>query len=149
MSLLSAVFAQSPEPESCGLEGDTLVQEQADSSSGTVDDDDETAVFAAGTYPTTSEGKTVKLALKDRLLQSGDPRVQDWTANEIWLHNKMVMRSEEVVMPFAWANDFPSFPDSLFAKGSAQTFINNENTPVFEGTTPSLTLWHIACIAIA
>ena len=111
--------------ESC-LEGDTLVhQERLDdpASNTLVNIEDEGG-----------------LEHDDRFLDPDDVRFQDFSAEEIWLFNKLSRRGMEPLLPAAWQLDFDSFPDDLFSEDENEAFISNVNTTVTEATQELATL---------
>ncbi len=117
LPLLSAFFGDSRrEQDKENLEGDTLVEEQepAPSKDEPVEDHNEELEKA-------SPGRIYN----KRYFDYDDPRVNDWAFEEIWLFNKMQRRAHEPLLPYAWALDFPSFPDSLFSKVDQRVFIKN------------------------
>lgn len=131
LPLFSAVFGpyihSAPEDESLGVE--TTVEEeeepQQDRNEFPFMDDEQSHEMV------NREQKTV--TLKDQLLDPEDVRIQDWSEDEVWVYNKLVMRGYEPIFPQSWAPDFQSFPDQLFTRNAARTFVNNLTTPVFEG----------------
>ena len=76
----------------------------------------------------------------------------NWSADEIWLWERLNKRGAEPLMPELWQWDFPSFPDILFTPDRARALIINIHTPVTEGkhifptrVYPGLTVTDSSC----
>ena len=65
------------------------------------------------------------ISFQDRTLQRDDPRIEDWSEDEIWVFNKLVMRGQEPLLPYELASEFASWPDILFSKDQTQFVISN------------------------
>ena len=128
--LPSLWFHSSGEEEKENLDGDTLVNDNQKSYNG---DRWSTILVDELDFPQRST-QLNKKSLADKIFQPSDPRVRDWALDEVWVYNKLVMRSREPLLPMTWAADFPSFPDNFFTRNHSAAFINNFATPVFEGS---------------
>ena len=65
------------------------------------------------------------IPFQDVAFQPGDERIQDWSDDEIWIFNKLVMRGQEPLVPYELASEFPSWPDVLFSKDQDRVVIRN------------------------
>ena len=68
-----------------------------------------------------------------------------WSADEIWLFEKLNRRGQEPLMPELWQWDFPSYPDDIFTVRIERAFIKNLTTPVTEGQSPMNAFFKIIC----
>lgn len=48
----------------------------------------------------------------------------DWHTDELFLYERLIMRSFEELIPLEWKIDFPTLPELLFTDEPAKTFIN-------------------------
>ena len=69
----------------------------------------------------------------DRYLDYDDPRIADWSQEEIWLFNKLASRGSEALLHWEWNLDFPTFPDILFTSIPDEVFINNRSVSLGNG----------------
>lgn len=61
----------------------------------------------------------------DRNLDPNDPRVANWTKDEIWLFNKLARRGTEPLLSSDFTGYFPAFPDILFTNDPNRVFLNS------------------------
>ncbi|KAI1006586.1 hypothetical protein K3495_g1634 [Podosphaera aphanis] len=58
----------------------------------------------------------------------------DWHPHEIYLFERLSLRSFEVILPKSWRIDFPTLPHSIFAENDAdETIFNTNYTSYFHG----------------
>ena len=120
--IISTFFAQSDKGEESDLYGDTVLKsEESEMGSEGLDD---TLV---------DEEMSEQMDANDCFLDYSDPRIRDWSLDEIWMFNKLSKRGLEPLLSKAWEWDFMSFPTALFTKNDNLIFINNLNTPTSYG----------------
>lgn len=56
---------------------------------------------------------------------SDEVQTEDYTEDEMWLHQKLVHRGEEPLFHNAWGLDFPTFPEDLFTLDKSEIFIHS------------------------
>lgn len=70
--------------------------------------------------------------------RSGTPddevQTEDYTEDEMWLHQKLVRRGEEPLFHNAWRLDFPTFPEELFTLDHSDIFIHSISKNDFHGS---------------
>ncbi|KAL9102966.1 MAG: hypothetical protein Q9163_001953 [Psora crenata] len=126
---ISTFFAQSSGHQAeKDFDGDTVVikEEQSESAS---EDNENTLV----NEDTVNDEINERTDINDRFLDYNDPRVKEWSVEEVWMFNKLSMRGFEPLLSEEWQWDFPSFPDPLFTKDESLVFINNLNTSITDG----------------
>ena len=107
------------------LEGDTLI-EDAVVIKCEDEDEDETTIMVEENFSESAQGtENACVSFQDRTLRLDDPRLEDWSDDEIWVLNKLVMRGQEPLLPYELASEFPSWPDILFTKNQTKIVINN------------------------
>ena len=118
------------------LEGETIVGGNHDDANS-VDDPayDNDLTLVVDSY---EEDFVVKKAQRledyhDRNVSSNDPRIKEWTDEEIWLFNKLNKRGQEPLLLHTWTMDFSTFPAILFTTDPKQVFINNTHGPIYNG----------------
>ena len=91
------------------------------------DNEDENMTLVDEDSPSRDDGEAEQDAnitsIKAKILQADDPRVSDWSDDEIWVFNKLVMRGREPLLPFELAQEYPSWPDILFTNNPSKTII--------------------------
>lgn len=135
LPLLFGIFGKGQDDKGSerGLDGDTLIRDGdvstmagTDNDSTLVGDDDEDEVRLEKTERTLKD-------YSDRYLDYNDPRIKEWTSDEIWLFNKLAKRGAEPLLDAAWIMDYPTFPDQLFTNDRSQVYINNMHGPIYNG----------------
>ena len=128
LELLSSFFGKGQKEETTnGLEGETYVED--DEPLPTIEHDHDFTLVED--YEDEDKAANTERALKDvkdRYLDYNDPRIKEWTDEEIWLFNKLQMRGAEPLLISTWTLDFSTFPDQLFSQDENQVFINNIHT---------------------
>ena len=136
LELLSNLFRKELKEERTeDLEGDTYVEDEEPLP--TIEHDNDFTLVED--YEEEDKAENTKRALKDvndRYLDYSDPRIKEWTGEEIWLFNKLQNRGAEPLLISTWTLDFPTFPDQLFSKDEDQVFIKNIHTSVSRGEQP-------------
>ena len=124
------------------LEGETLIDDEPlikceDEDEG---EGDATMVMEEDSLEPSQTTNNACLSFQDRILQRDDPRIEDWSEDEIWVFNKLVMRGHEPLLPYDLAAEFPSWPDILFSKIETKVVISNisRSTTNRTNTAPSL-----------
>ena len=128
LELLSNFFGKEQKEETMDdLEGVTYVED--DEPLPTIEHDHDFTLVED--YEDEDKAANTKRALKDfndRYLDYNDPRIKEWTDEEIWLFNKLQKRGAEPLLISTWTLDFSTFPDQLFSQDENQVFINNIHT---------------------
>ena len=128
LELLSSFFGKEQKEETTDdLEGETYVED--DEPLPTIEHDHDFTLVED--YEDEDKAANTKRALKDvndRYLDYTDPRIKEWTNEEIWLFNKLQKRGAEPLLISTWTRDFSTFPDQLFSQDENQVFINNIHT---------------------
>ena len=113
------------------LEGETLVEDDRPIK---CEEEDEYDKETEGVVTTVEEdtffepinGDTASFTpSEDKAFQPGDERIQDWSEDELWTFNKLIMRGREPLLPYELASEFPSWPDILFSRNRDKVFISN------------------------
>ena len=130
LPIISTLFAQNADQKTeVDLDGDTVMKEELSETSS--EDNDHTLV---------NDDMNEQLDFTDRFFDYNDPRVKEWSFDEVWMFNKLSRRVLEPLLSESWQWDFESYPDSLFTKHEKLVFINNLNTSITDGkiSPPSL-----------
>lgn len=113
------------------LEGETLVEDDRPikcEEEGEYDEETEGVVTTVeeDTFFEPIDGDTASFTpSEDKAFQPGDERIQDWSEEELWTFNKLIMRGREPLLPYELASEFPSWPDILFSRNQEEVFISN------------------------
>ena len=136
LGLFTSFFGKKEIPEADNLDGDTLAVNDFASSSAQNDNDltlvDNEAVHDEGIQLETTED-TLRDYRDEQYLDYDDPRIQDWTREEVWFFNKLNARGAEPLFDETWIMDFPTFPDTLFTTDEDQVFFDNNACSLFRG----------------
>lgn len=136
-SRLSSFFSKEQDEEKeeqsiDDLEGDTMVD--CDNPMPTTEDDNDRTMVEEddGFKPEKGSKKQKKIQPiqkehNNRYLDYNDPRLMDWSRDEIWLFNKFARRGAEPLLPQSWTLDFPTFPDILFTNDPDRVFMNKHH----------------------
>lgn len=123
---LPSILSHSPVKKTVdNFEGDTLVEDNhdiKDEHSGHADLDGDTVL-----EPEEQLRDVVKISSKYDEPNPNSPSSDDikhWSKDEVWLLEKLNLRSLEPLMYGTWHIDFPSFPAVLFSYYPRQVFIN-------------------------
>lgn len=107
------------------LEGETLVDEEPPIKCELADKDEVTMAVEETLHEPLDNGNGSCLPFEDRAFQPDDERIQDWSEDEVWVFNRLVMRGQEPILPYELASEFPSWPDALFSDEQDKVVINN------------------------
>lgn len=64
---------------------------------------------------------------------SDEVQTENYTEDELWLHERLVHRGEEPLFHNAWGLDFPTFPQDLFTLDHSKIFIHSISQNDFHG----------------
>ena len=127
ISIVNNLFAQwNVKQIDQGLDGDTLIKEEL--TQGALQDNDNTLI---------NDEMDKQIDFRDSILKYNDPRIKDWSHDEVWVFNKLSKRGFEPLLSDEWKWDFPSFPDPLFSRDKKLVFINNLATTITDGKSLS------------
>lgn len=128
LELLSSFFSKDQKEETTdNLDGDTYVEN--DEPLPTIEHDhDFTLVEDSEDGNKAANTRRALKNVNDRYLDYNDPRIKEWTKEEIWLFNKLQKRGVEPLLISTWSLDFSTFPDQLFSPDENQIFIKNIHT---------------------
>ena len=130
------MFGRQETPEVDDLEGDTYVAGddpipsiEHDNDSTLLDDEivDEENVKLERTESTLKDYRS------DHYIDYNDPRIREWTSEEIWFFHRLRNRGGEPLFDQTWTMDFPTFPDSLFTRDASQVFFDSNACSIFRG----------------
>lgn len=142
--------SQSDDGEEDELEGDTEIDDDDDGDEGSAAthgyDNDLTLVADDNDEGTTGDQTArASTSYNDRYLDFDDPRIQDWTDEEVWLFTKFTNRGYEPLLHETWIMDYPTFPDQLFTKDENRVYINNVHSSTGRGTHATSKLSNLRC----
>lgn len=60
----------------------------------------------------------------------------DWHADELFLYERLTMRSYEELIPLSWEIDFPTLPEVIFTDDPQKMFINHNYNSSSQGELP-------------
>lgn len=133
MGLLSSLlYSKESDEVGDGLEGSTIIEDAPTDRSPT----DRSPMHKS---PGAGDGTTL---IEDDYgkdhARSGTPddevQTEDYTEDEMWLHQKLVRRGEEPLFHNAWGLDFPTFPEELFTLDHSKIFIHSISNNDFHGS---------------
>ena len=108
------------------LEGDTLVDNEISIKCEDGGDKSEVTAAVEETLLESYDDRSDScLPFEDRAFHPDDERIQDWSDDEVWIFNKLIMRGQEPILPYELASEFPSWPDILFSNDPDKIVINN------------------------
>lgn len=132
---LASFFSKGRATDCNSLEGDTLIN--SDDTIPTTEHDNDYTIVVKEEEEEVAKVQKAERTPQDYLvhgcLSYNDPRVQEWTADEIWFFNKLRTRNSRPLFDTTWFMDFPQFPNWLFTRDPNQVFINNTNATIFRG----------------
>ena len=63
------------------------------------------------------------IVIQKKAFEPEDERLKQWSADEIWVMNKLLNRGREPLLPKEMAAQFTSWPDNLFSTDPTKTFV--------------------------
>ena len=62
---------------------------------------------------------------RNRCFSPNDPRIADWSEDEIWLSNRLARRGLEPLFPHSLIMNYPTFPKRLFSRDPHRVFLTS------------------------
>ena len=133
LQFLSGLFGKEQDGKGDGeLEGDTLVEDEGLVPATELDD--EFTLVEDTEELSKSESASLHFEeLSHQSLSFYEPQIQQRTASETWLFNRLSRLGREPLLPPSWAMDFPTFPADFFSSDPARVSVNNNHTTVSHG----------------
>ena len=82
---------------------------------------------ASGSAPGTKIAEQEADELRERLVNQASFQrfTLGWSEESVFIYQKLALRGREPLVPFAWRNVFPNFPNDLFAVNRDDCFLNS------------------------
>lgn len=107
-----------------GIEGEEVYEEEYDPAQ----DPDAIAQAKVEAYLATQHELTMQREAIEKVKAQGD-----WHPSEIYLFERLSLRSYEVLIPQEWQIDFPTLPGDIFARDKNSVLINYNCLPSAHG----------------
>ncbi len=136
----AALTSDEDDHEDSSFEGETFAENKENTMEikREAESEDENATLVEeedSQSPTEAEDVSIT-EIQARILEADDPRIEDWSEDEIWVFNKLVMRGREPLLPFELSSEFPSWPDMLFTRNSSKIVIGNHRCSMTNRNSP-------------